>query len=151
MRSLGRRVPSGRSSSGISYIHTQPYQPQTFANGSAGFGGVDVRWMRGGVQLRGEWMAGHPFQGTSTNGWYIDAIVHHVGMGPVTAVARVERLVYDAVAPFDEQAQRQTIGARIRVMNQLALQVDLLHQSGRAAEYAAVPLDAGITYTIRRH
>ncbi len=89
--------------------------------------------MRGGVQVRGEWLTGHPFTGTSTTGWCTDVIVHRLGMGPVTAVARVERLVYDAVAPFDLQAQRETIGARIRILNQLALQADLLHQSGHSA------------------
>jgi hypothetical protein len=135
---------------GASYIHTQPYQPAAFAQGAAGFGGVDVRWMRGGVQLRGEWISGHPFRGTTTMGWYTDVMVHHLGMGPVTAVARVEQIAYDTIAPFALQAQRQTIGARVRVLNQLALQVDLLHQSGQAAAYDAVPLDVGITYTIRR-
>jgi hypothetical protein len=136
---------------GASYIRTEPYQPAAFAEGSAGFGGVDVRWMRGGVQVRGEWLSGHPFNGTSTMAWYTDVMVHHLGMGPVTAVARIERIAYDAIAPFGLQAQRQTIGTRIRLLNQLALQVDLLHQSGQIASPDAVPLDVGITYTIRRH
>ncbi len=135
---------------GASYIHTQPYQSDLFAHGAAGFGGLDFRWMRGGVQLRGEWLAGHPFSGTSTDGWYADLLVHHLGMGPVTAVARVERLAYDAIAPFNLSADRQTVGARIRVINQLAVQVNLLHQSGRAAEYRTSPLDVGVTYTVRR-
>lgn len=135
---------------GASYIHTQPYQPQEFAHGAARFGGVDVRWMRGGVQLRGEWLLGRPFDGTSTSGWYTDLIVHHLGMGPVTAVARIEQLAYDTVAPFDLHAQRQTVGARIRVMDQVALQINLLHQTGAPARYNTVPLDLGVTYTVRR-
>ena len=136
---------------GASYIHTQPYQPAQFARGAADFEGVDARWMRGGVQLRGEWITGHPFDGTSTTGWYADLIVHRLGMGPVTAVARIEQLAYIAVAPFDLYARRQTIGARIRLMDSLALQVNVLHQTGAPALYRSVPIDLGITYTVRRY
>jgi len=40
---------------GASYIHTQPFKEQAFfAHGDTEFAGVDARWMRGGVQLRGE-------------------------------------------------------------------------------------------------
>ena len=135
---------------GASYVRTQPYQPAVFAKGAALFGGLDVRWMRDGVQARGEWLTGRPFDGTSTSGWYADLIVHRVGMGPVTAVARVERLDYEAVSPFDLHTQRQTIGARIRVIDQVAVHVNLLHTTGGGAPRGALPLDLGVTYSIRR-
>ena len=67
-----------------------------FATGRAVFNGVDARWTAGGVQVRSEWIFGQPFEGVTTRGGYIDAIVHRAGMGPVTAVARVERLDYTA-------------------------------------------------------
>jgi len=135
---------------GASYIHTQPYQPAAFAHGSARFGGVDLRWMRSGVQLRGEWIAGRPFDGTSTTGWYADLLLHRVGMGPVSAVARVERLVYNAVPPFDMSASRQTIGARVMIKDQISVEANFLHQTGGAAKYGSTPFDFGVTYTIRR-
>jgi hypothetical protein len=134
---------------GISYIRTQPYQSPRFARGRARFTGVDLRWMRSGVQLRGEWMTGRPFDGTSTTGWYADLIVHRVGMGPVTAVARVEELDYEAVSPFDMSARRQTVGARVRVLQPLVLEANLTHQTGGAAGRATRALDVGLTYSVR--
>ena len=135
---------------GVSHIHTSPYQSPIFAHGHADFTGVDVRWMRDGVQLRGEWIGGRPFDGTTTTGWYIDTLVHRTGMGPVTAVARLERLDYDAVAPFTLRAQRQTLGARVRLYEGLSVQVDALHETGGIAEYGPKALDVGVSYLIRR-
>ena len=42
---------------GASYIRTNPYQPASYAAGRMEFGGVDVRWMHAGIQVRGEWLA----------------------------------------------------------------------------------------------
>ena len=69
----------------------------SFASGRAVFSGVDARWSGGGVQVRGEWIFGHPFEGVDTSGGYIDLIVHRVGMGPLTAAVRAERLDYTAL------------------------------------------------------
>jgi hypothetical protein len=135
---------------GASFVRTLPYQPRTFARGRAIFGGVDVRWMRGGLQLRGEWLGGRPFDGTTTTGWYADALLHRAGMGPVTAFGRVERLDYDANPPFDLRATRQTIGARVRIAHGLAIHANLVAQTGRIARTAATALDLGIFYSIRR-
>ena len=44
----------------------------------------------------------------------LDAIVHRIGMGPVTAVARVERLDYDADEHSDATCAAYTAGARVR-------------------------------------
>ena len=76
---------------GVSHIRTKSLQSAD-EDSPSDFTGVDLRWTHGGVQLRGEWMTGHPFEGATTDGWYADAIVHLVPMGPVTAVARVERM-----------------------------------------------------------
>ena len=58
---------------GASYLHTQPSRTRPFVQGDMEFGGVDARWMRGGVQLRGEWIGGRPFDGVATRGGYVDA------------------------------------------------------------------------------
>lgn len=133
---------------GVSRIRTQPSETEPWIHGRAEFTGLDLRWMRGGVQLRGEFIAGRPFDGTTTNGWYADAIIHRVAMGPVIAVARIERLDYDTAPPFDLHLQRQTFGARIRIHPGLSAQVNVLHQSG-SAEYAPAAIDIGVTYSVR--
>src|SRR5581483_868384 len=75
---------------GASFVRTSPYQPPLFAHGRAEFGGVDARWMLAGVEVRGEWIGGRPFDHTDTYGWYVDTLLHRAFMGPVTAVARIE-------------------------------------------------------------
>jgi hypothetical protein len=135
---------------GVSYIDTSPYQPRRFAHGRTRFGGVDARWMRGGVQLRGEVLWGQPFEGTTTTGWYADVFLHRPGMGPLTAVGRVERLAYEATPPFDLYAGRQTIGARIRLIQSLSLQLNLLHQTEALAPRGSVISEIGISYSVRR-
>lgn len=138
---------------GVSRIRTLPYQPAVFAHGHAEFTGIDLRWMKNGVQLRGEWITGQPFDGTTTTGWYADAIVHLVAMGPLTAVARVERLDYDTVSKrFALHTRRQTVGTRIRILEGLSVQVNLLHTSGQLAaeEYRPTAVDLGVTYSLRR-
>ena len=93
---------------------------------------------------------GRPFNGTKTVGWYTDAIVHRVGMGPVTLVARIEDLAYETAPPFDMHGRRQTVGARVRVLQPLALQVNAIHQTGEPGEYGANALDVAFTYTVRQ-
>ncbi len=140
---------AGRLVAGVSYIHTLPYQNPRFAHGHAEFTGIDLRWMYSGIQLRGEWLTGRPFDGTTTTGWYADALVHRVGMGPVTVVARVESLSYETAPPFDLYGKRQTLGARIRLLQPLALQANVTHQTGGMAEYATTAVDVGLTYSLR--
>jgi hypothetical protein len=133
---------------GASYIRTLPSQPQTFAHGHATFNGVDVRWMHAGVQVRGEWIWGQPFDGTTTNGGYVDLIVHRPAMGLVTAIARAERLSYDAVPPFALYAQRYTAGARIRLFDRLSAAAELIHQT-RTLAPKRFAVDVGLTYSFR--
>jgi hypothetical protein len=139
----------GQAIIGVSHLRTKPYQNPRWALGDAVFTGVDVRWMAGGVQLRGEWIGGRPFDGTTTTGWYADAIVHRQGMGPVTAVARVEKLDYDTTPDRALHSQRQTLGARVRVIEGLAAQVNLMHHRGLLYQPRSTSLDVGVTYSIR--
>jgi len=134
---------------GLSHIRTSPNLTGSWVHGRMEFTGLDLRWMRDGVQLRGEWITGRPFDGTTTTGWYADAIVHRVAMGPVTAVARIERVDYDTSPPFDLHKRRQTLGARIRVGQGFSTQVNVLHQTGQPDTYGAVALDIGVTYSVR--
>jgi hypothetical protein len=137
---------------GASHMRTSPVRSADVDRGRASATGLDLRWMSGGVQLRGEWIAGRPFGDTTTTGWYADALVHHVGMGPVTAVARIEQLdYYETDSPEEELQRRQTIGARIRLPEGLSLNVNLLHRSGQLGEYRPTTLDVGLTWSVRRY
>jgi hypothetical protein len=136
---------------GVSYLDTLPYQPEIYAFGRATFTGVDVRWMQAGVQVRSEWITGQPFDGTTTTGGYVDVIVHRPRMGPVTAVARAERLDYQAPAPFALRTHRYTAGARVRMLQALTLQLQLVRQPPQLPSDRSTALDLAITYSIRRH
>jgi hypothetical protein len=134
---------------GASYIDTMPYMPERFAKGRAQFGGVDVRWMRAGVQLRGEWLAGQPFDGSETTGGYVDAIVHVPAMGPVTALARAERLDYDTAPPRALYTHRYWGGARVRIWRGLAGSIGVGHQGGQMTQSKRTAVDAGIGMVLR--
>jgi hypothetical protein len=135
---------------GASYIDTTPSQPARFASGRTRFGGVDVRWMSGGVQVRGEWLGGQPFDDTRTTGGYADVIVHRPSMGPVTAFARAERLAYDARPPHDLYTHRYTGGARIRVWRTIAASAGVVHQAGELTQSRRTAFDLGFTGSWRR-
>ena len=136
---------------GASRIHTQPFQRGARVSGRTEFTGVDARWMKSGVQLRGEWLTGRPFNGTSTKGGYLDAFVHRPVMGPFTAVMRVEKLDYVAAnATRSRFFKRATVGGFVRITDGLVGQMNVSHQPGGLAygeiETAA---DFALTYTIR--
>jgi hypothetical protein len=136
---------------GASHFRTAPYQPETFAFGAAQFTGIDVRWMRGGLQLRGEWLDGRPFDGVSTMGWYADAMIHRPSMGRVTALARVERLDYDTpVTEFMLRTRRETVGARIRLLDALIVNANFVHTIGALhPEVRPSAVDVAVSYTVR--
>jgi hypothetical protein len=107
--------------------------------------------MKGGVQLRGEWLAGQSWDGPWTKGGYVDAFLHRPFMGPVTAVARVEKLDYVSLnASKSRFFKRGTVGGLVRIADGLVGQVNLSHQPGGLAygdiETAA---DFALTYTVR--
>ncbi len=135
---------------GASHIRTQPSTVERpWASGRQEFTGVDVRWMSAGVQLRGEWLAGRPFDRVSTRGGYIDAFVHRPSMGPVTAVARIERLDYFA-GPFSSFPRRYTAGLKIRGPRLVVAQINVVHQPLDGTGHPGhTSLDAGITFTVR--
>ena len=142
---------------GVSHMRTSPLQSAEVDQGRADFTGLDLRWMYRGVQVRGEWMTGHPFDGATIKGWYADALIHLVRMGPVTAVARVEQLEQEGgdepESTGEGAAKRQVIGARIRLPGGFSLNVDLMHRMGKVelAESNRFALDVGITWTVRPH
>jgi hypothetical protein len=133
---------------GVSYIRTNPYQASNFAKGRAVFTGVDFRVTGGGAQAWGEWLDGQPFDGTTTTGWHVNGSLHRPMMGPVTAVARLERLDYDTVPRFALHSKRQSVGARIRIPGDLTAQVSVVHQT-RPNQAPETALDLGLTYSIR--
>jgi hypothetical protein len=134
---------------GASYIHTQPFKEQVWASGDTEFAGVDARWMRGGVQLRGEWINGHPFAGTRTFGGYADLMVHRQFMGPITAVLRAERLDYEA-GPHSSFPRRYTAGAKVRLSSLLVAHVNVLHEPPYDDERAETAVDMALTFSLRR-
>ena len=133
---------------GVSHVRTQPADPRDFATGGMTFSGVDARWTSGGTLLRGEWIDGQPFDTVRTRGGYLDAVMHLVGMGPVTAVARVERLDYDA-GPFSSYLRRGTLGARVRIASFLTGQADVVRQPGGLARARSTAWDFGLTFSRR--
>ncbi|MQA29849.1 MAG: hypothetical protein GEU82_08425 [Luteitalea sp.] len=136
---------------GVSHVRTQPTQPASFARGEARFTGVDVRWTHAGVFVRGEWITGQPFDGPTTDGWYVDGMLHRAAMGPVTALVRVEQLHYNTASRFALHETRLTAGAKVRLPRGLSAQVNLLRQSGDLPEYRPTPIDLALTYSIRLH
>ncbi len=145
------RVQAARGAliAGVSRIQTNPYQSPVFARGRATFTGLDVRWMHGGVQARGEWIAGRPFDRTTTTGGYVDLIVHQPRMGVVTAVFRAEGLSYEAAAPFALFAQRYTAGMRIRLPYGFSSSIEIVHRPVDRYRKPPTSLDVGFTYSIR--
>jgi hypothetical protein len=132
---------------GASYIHTQPFRPK-YPTSRAKFSGVDVRWMRSGLQLRGEWVDGQANDHRHTRGGYLDAFLHRREMGPVTALARVETLDFTGgktpVIP-----RRATVGARVLITDGLFASVNGSHQTGAIYGDSRNSVDVGLTYTIR--
>jgi len=133
---------------GASTMHTQAADRNPWATGPMVFRGIDARWMGHGVQIRGEWTTGRPFDNVGTQGGYVDALVHPRLFGPVTAVARVERLDYDA-GPFSAYYRRVTIGARVRIAGSLAVQVNGLAPFRDLTETSRSAIDVGVTFSHR--
>jgi hypothetical protein len=143
----------GQLIAGASYMHTHPVQiAGSTRDGTASLGGVDLRWASArGVQLRGEWIGGRPFDGATTNGWYADGIVHVLGMGPVTAVARIERVAFAEPAESESSTTgRQTAGARVRLPLGFSVTLNLAHRTGDLKEYKPTSFDIGVMWTGRR-
>jgi len=135
---------------GASYARSNPYLSPRFAVGRQAFSGADVRWAHpSGLQARGEFLKGHSYEGVSTIGWYVDAIVHRPGMGPFTAVVRGELLDYDAAPPRARSARRLTLGTRVRLPGPVTLQLNYLRQRGDLPRIKSHSIDFAATYSFR--
>ena len=119
------------------------------APGRAMFGGVDVRWMRDGVQLRGEFIAGRPFDGARTDGGYFDLIVHRPSMGPVTAALRAEHLAHHEGSVTVLNGERYVAAMRIRVGRGIVAHVEMLHTTGGFSDRRPTAFDMGVSYSLR--
>ena len=133
---------------GVSHIVTLPYQDPRFARGQATFTGIDARWMHRGLELRGEWLTGRPFDGTTTSGGYVDVRLHTPALDFVTPVFRAERLAYDADARFAIYPYRFTTGARVQIRPALTAQVNVLRQHG-VPHQGETAFDVAVTYVVR--
>lgn len=121
----------------------------SFAQGRSVFNGVDARWTTNGVQVRGEWIFGRPFDGVTTTGGYLDLLVHRRALGRVTPLARIERLDYEA-GPFSLYLHRFTVGARIHLPRCFSAQINVIHQPTGLMANRTNALDAGLSCTVRR-
>ena len=106
---------------GASYIDTMPVHAGALrARAAPASAASTCAWMRAGVQVRGEWLGGRPFDGTrppaamSTS----SCIARRWGRSPL--LARAERLAYDGAAPHALYTHRYTAGARVRLWRGLA-------------------------------
>ena len=134
---------------GASYMHSKPYDRRSFVRGDLAFLGVDLRVMHSGVQIRGEWINGRPFDNVTTSGWYIDGLVHKRALGIVTLAARLEKLDYDA-GRHSKYTRRATVGMRVQLTQSLVGQLNVMHQPSTATVPAAgVEVDTGLTWVIR--
>jgi hypothetical protein len=131
---------------GASYMHTRPYPSKSYIHGNGYYTGVDARWMRGGVQLRGEWISGVPFQNARIQGWYIDAMLHRPALGSVSPVLRYEDYKYDAPG-YPTKARRWTAGARVRITPSLSASMNLLRGRGLQGSREQA-LDVAITHAL---
>jgi hypothetical protein len=137
---------------GYSFINTMPYEPSEWAFAPARFNGVDVRWMQGGVELRGEYLRGQSAESTFTDGAYVDVIAHRPAMGPVTILGRAEWLDYDVLPETPEwelHTKRFQAGLRVRVWQGLSVSAGLSHQRDMVTQYRPTALDVGFSYSVR--
>jgi hypothetical protein len=146
---VAARLQAHRGSliAGVSYLKTQPDTSKPWVRGKGQFGGIDARWMRGGLQLRGEVIWGNAFDNSGMRGWYLDATAHRRGLGPVTPVLRLEEYRYWA-SRYRTTWKRFTVGARIKLNQTTTLQINLLHQPELTPKQNTA-VDVGLTHTVR--
>jgi hypothetical protein len=141
---------------GASHLDSAAQNPGPWATGRMVFHGIDGRWMRGGVQVRGEWIAGRSWDDVRTEAGYVDVIVHHERLGPVTLLGRVERLDYFA-GEFSVYPRRLTAAARVRVTPSISVQAGVIRDAPLAPGNWSYPdppqptraLDVALTFSRR--
>jgi hypothetical protein len=117
--------------------------------GRATFGGIDLRWMRDGVQLRGEYIAGRPFDGARTHGGYADLIVHRPFMGPITAALRAERIRHTDAGALMLQGERYTAATRVRLPRGFAAHLEIVRNSRALPGRRVTAADVALSYSVR--
>ena len=146
---------------GASHINSNPYVPAQIP-GRMTLSGIDARWTLGGVQVRGEWMVGQPWDGPKTKGGYLDATVHRPFMGPLTVLFRTEQLNYLSDQPFawhgtdgwtNWRGRRQTAGGRVRLPGGITAQLNVFRHSPTVAyeDDDRTAVDVGVTYSLHGH
>ena len=128
-------------------LHADESRP--LAPGRATFGGVDVRWMRGGVQLRGEFISGRPFDGAATHGGYLDLILHRPSMGPLTAAFRAEHLAHRDGSVMVLNGERYVAAMRIRIGHGIVAHVETHHATRGLPDRRPTAVDVGVSYSLR--
>jgi hypothetical protein len=103
--------------------------------------------MERGVQVRGEWISGRPFERARMRGWFVDVMVHRPELGPFTPVARCEQYRFD-VPGHAVSWNRITAGMRLRLSPSLVAQVNWLNP-GRLEGATASAFDIGLTHSVR--
>ena len=135
---------------GVSHVRSPTYGPVAYTTGQMVFTGVDARWMSAGVQLRGEWLVGRPWNGSSTEGGYLDALIHRPFMGPLSVVARVEALEYrEPLNIYSSSVRGAAIGGRVKLMDGLHGQVNVTHRPSEPHGPSVTATDVALTYTVR--
>ena len=134
---------------GASHMRSEAYD-LPYAAGGMQFTGVDLRWMSHGVQVRGEFLTGRPWNDTRTRGGYVDVSLHRPFMGPVTLVSRLEHLDYDTPEPaYADEASGVALGARIGLTDGLYAQVNVTHRPSEPYGQNHTATDIALTYTLR--
>ena len=117
--------------------------------GRARFGGIDLRWMRAGVQLRGEWIFGQPFDASPPAAATLDLVVHRraSGRSPCSAVSNGST----TRRRRPERSSRSATPRRARAgVAGLAVSAGLTHQAGRPRSAAPRPSISGSTCALRQ-
>lgn len=145
---------------GASHLSSASYDREIAQPGRLGFTSIDARWMRGGIQVRGEYLRGRPSAGTMTRGWVVESSAHRPFMGPVTAVFRTERFEHESPRPFtwmgmecleEWYGARHTAGGRVRLPGGWTAQASAVFEGAELAEHGGrAALDIGVTYAFRR-
>jgi hypothetical protein len=134
---------------GVSHLRSETYD-LPYAAGAMQFTGVDLRWMSHGVQVRGEWLTGRPWNDTHTRGGYVDVSLHRPFMGPVTLVTRLENLDYDTPDPvYADEASGVALGTRVRLVEGFYAQVNVTHRPSEPYGQNHTATDVALTYTLR--
>ncbi len=92
---------------GVNALRGHARDPESGARGSARFFGLDLRFSRPTLILRGELVSGR-VPGGSPRGFYLDALYHPVGLHRVTLVGRTEAARGQPVSPV--RYRRHTLG-----------------------------------------